>query len=146
MRKLLLSAALLAVSGAAAPVAAQNYAGDFRGGAQIERRLQRIDLRIERAVERNRISQREAQRLGRELDTVDRLYDRYRVNGLTQWENRDLQNRVNILQQRVAYVIRDDNWRGSPDFNDRNYVERDRDIVGRDRRYGDDDGYYGDDD
>lgn len=140
MRALMMTAVLLAATAAAAPAAAQNYGNDFNNGAPIERRLERIDNRISTAVQRNRISQREAQRLGRELDVVDNLYDRYRRNGLTQWENRDLQNRVNILRQRVAYVIREDNRRAGPGRDDRaGYVDHDQYGRDDDDRYDDDD-------
>lgn len=54
------------------------------------------DLRrdIDRAAARRTISEREARGLRREAADIQRLYARYARDGLTRWETRDLQRRV----------------------------------------------------
>jgi hypothetical protein len=55
------------------------------------------------------ISQREENRLLRQASSVDRLFYRYRRNGLSNWEARDLRNRVQNLRQQLRFE-RNDRW------------------------------------
>lgn len=140
MRKLLVSAALILSSAiAAAPAAAQYYPNDNRygydrrGGQHIERQLYQLRQRVERAEDRDRLSPRERNQLLRQIYGIDRLYDRYRRNGLTRWEMQDIQNRVQHLRQRFRWERQDDRW---DDRRDRWDDRRDR----RDDDRWDDDG------
>ena len=44
----------------------------------------------------------------RALPQIDRLSHRYRRNGFTQWERRDLQNRVQNLRQQLRWERQED--------------------------------------
>lgn len=123
MRKFLISAALLSAAAVTAPAAAQyrdyDRGSDYRGGQSIERQLDQIEDRIRRAEDRDRISRGEANRLLRQADQIDRLYDRYRRNGLTRWEHQDLQNRIHNLRQRLQFERRDNRYDDRRDRWDR---------------------------
>ena len=110
MRKLLISASLAIAAVVAVPAAAQNrgYDYNYRGGENIDRQLDNIAERIRRAEDRDRISDREADRLLRRVEQIDRLSHRYRRNGFTQWERRDLQNRVQNLRQQLRWERQED--------------------------------------
>lgn len=150
MKKLLISAALIGLVAAAAPASAQyqndrygqgygqqgyGYDSGYRGG-DVRARIQRIDVRIDRLAQNGRISRREAVRLGQEVDRLRYLEQRYARNGLTRWEQDDLQRRVYALQQQVREDRRD--GRGYSDRDDR-YGDRYDDRRYDDRRYDRDD-------
>lgn len=146
MKTLLMSAALIGLVAAAAPASAQ-YQNDRYGqgygqqgynNGDVRARIQRIDERVDRLAQNGRISRREAVRLGQEVDRLRYLEQRYSRNGLTRWENEDLQRRVYALQQQV----REDRQDGRGYANDRNDRYDDRDDN---RRYDRDD-YDRDDD
>jgi len=123
MRKFMISAALLSAAAVTAPAAAQyrdyDRGSDYRGGQSVERQLEQIEDRIRRAEDRDRISRGEANRLLRQADQIDRLYDRYRRNGLTRWEHQDLQNRIHNLRQRLQFERRDNRYDDRRDRWDR---------------------------
>ena len=113
MRKYLIAAAML-VSGAvaAAPAAAQGYYGHngyngHRAAPHIERQLHQLANQIHRAENRNLISNREEDRLLRQVRQIDRRYDRARRNGISQWEMRDLTNRIHHLRQQLRFERRE---------------------------------------
>jgi hypothetical protein len=103
MRKFLISAiALSTVALSAAPATAQYRGGGYnQGGAGIERQIDQLEQQIDRLRDRRLISNSEAVRLSRQAEQIDRLHDRYRRNGLSQGEQRDLMQRVQNLRQRV---------------------------------------------
>ena len=132
MRKFLISAVLVSAAAVAAPASAQYYdynrgynqgynqgygydegsgynQGYGRGG-NVEQQLDQIQNRIRRAAERGRISRSEANRLFRQADQIDRLYDRYRYNGLSQREVQDIQYRIQNLRQRLQYERQEDRY------------------------------------
>ena len=129
MRKFLISAALLSSFAVAAPAAAQyrdsnrdydrgydrgydrDYNGGYRSDDRIDHQIRQIEDRIRRAAQRRLISGREAHRLLRQADQIDRLEDHYSRNGLTQWEVRDLRNRVQNLRQQLRFERQDGNDR-----------------------------------
>ena len=129
MRKFLISAALLSSFAVAAPAAAQyrdsnrdydrgydrgydrDYNGGYRSDDRIDHQIRQIEDRIRRAAANRQISGREANRLLRQADQIDRLEDRYSRNGLTQWEVRDLRNRVQNLRQQLRFERQDGNNR-----------------------------------
>ena len=117
MRKFLIPAALLSAAGLSAPASAQygyndrGYGYDFRydrdAERRIERDLNRVHDRIDRAAERGELSRREAFRLQRQFDGIARRYSRYRYNGLSGREFFDIERRIRALEARLEYERRD---------------------------------------
>ena len=119
MRKFLISAMILSSFAAAAPAAAQYGGGGYdrgydrdnsrgyRDDARIDQQIRQIEHRIRRAAENRTISGREANRLLRQADQIDRLEDRYSRNGLTRWEVQDLRQRVQNLRQQLRWERND---------------------------------------
>jgi len=146
MRKFLISAAIAASAVAvASPAAAQYYPQQPQGYAygtnanygQARSLLARVDQirrQIDRLDSRDRLSNREADRLRYEARIVRDQIRRAGYNGLSIRERQALEYRVARLEQRVRQEANDGNRWGS---NDRRY---DRDRDGRDDRYEDDRG------
>ena len=100
---------LIAGSAAAAPaVAAHDYRHDRGASRQIDSQIRQLVDRIHRAEDRDAISNREEDRLIREARQIDRLHDRYRRHGLSNWEMRDLQGRIQHLRQALRFERLDD--------------------------------------
>ena len=127
MRKFLITAAILSVAAAATPAAAQYDYGRYdrgygqrdydrydrgygRGGVQIERQLERLHDRIDRAADRGRLSRGEAFRLQHQFDNISRRYTVYRRDGLSNWEYQDLQRRIDDLRSRFQFERQDDRY------------------------------------
>lgn len=141
MKKVLLSAAALIAAATALPAVAQPYGNayghpqnrgyqDNRGWTPIGVRLERLDNRIDRGIERGLLTRREAQALRqqfRQLVQLERYYGR--DGGLSYGERADLERRLDILSQRVRWERRDD------DRRDRRYDDRYDDRRYDDRRY-----------
>lgn len=118
MRKILIGAAVAAAAFAAMPAAAQ-YPGYERGygnergygyesqhaGRTFSDELGRIAQRIRMLASQRRVSPREADRLLDEVGRLDRLSNRYRRDGVTQWEHRDLQQRLAQLRERSRFAM-----------------------------------------
>ncbi len=104
MRKFVISAALIAAASVAAPASAQNHR--YQGG-QIERQVNQIENRIQRAADRKIISRREATQLLSQANGIDRLADRYARDGISNREQRDLQTRIAQLEQKLRWERRD---------------------------------------
>jgi len=125
MRKLLISAMLVSAAVAASPATAQyqpgrygdRYEQGYRGGQQIDRQLDNIVERIDRAYQRRLISGSEARRLRNEANDIARRYDRYRRGGLSGYEHDDLQRRIQHLRQRLQ-------WERQEGRDDRRWDER----------------------
>jgi hypothetical protein len=147
MRKILISAALASVAlTAAAPASAQYYPnnrnypnypnnnyGSNYGGGNVDQQLDQITERIRRAQARGMISRGEAARLLRQADQIDRLYDRYRRDGLSRYEVSDIQRRIQYLRQQLRFQRQDGRWEDRRDRHDDRYDDR------YDRRDRDDD-------
>lgn len=112
MRSILISAAMLSAVAAAGPAAAQygdhgqrhGYEQGYRhGGSSIQRQIDQMVDRIRRAEDRDRISRREASHLLRQADRIDRLHGRYRRNGISPREHRDLQARIDNLRHNFRW-------------------------------------------
>lgn len=103
MRKFLIPAILLSAFAVSAPASAQNRDFYRHQGAGIERQLDQIEQQIDRARDRHFISRDEARRFERQAEYIDRLHDRYRRNGLTSFERRDLQNRIDRLRRQFRW-------------------------------------------
>jgi hypothetical protein len=112
MRTILIYTILAASVLASAPAAAQ-YRGEpygdygYRNGAGIERQIDEIKRRIDRARDHRAISREEARRLRYQADQLDRLADRVRRGGVSPREARYLQERVDRLRQQLRFERRD---------------------------------------
>jgi len=67
----------------------------------VGRRVQNLDYRIDLGVRNGSLTRAEASRLRTRLANVRRLEWRYRHNGLSTWERRDLNRRYDALSQAV---------------------------------------------
>ncbi len=84
----------------------QNYNGGWNGGG-LSGEQARLAQRIDRAAYNGRISRREAQNLRWQLDEYQRLEWRYRRDGLSHWERRDLQGRLDRIERNLREERRD---------------------------------------
>jgi len=80
---------------------------DRDGWTPINARQRQIDNRIDWGLRNRALSQREANALRAEFNDLARLEVRYRRNGLTSAERRDLNRRFDRLGARVEAEIRD---------------------------------------
>ena len=110
MKRVLVAVAALSTLAAALPAAAQPWGGDYsrRGGDQ----SRQLEWRIERMTERGVLSWREARLLRSQVNDLERLEWRYRRDGLSTWERRDLDRRYAEISARIRYEARDDDRRG----------------------------------
>lgn len=120
MFKLVIPAIMASTVALAAPAAAQ-YRGDYDSrysdsrhynagysdARQIRSQIDQMIDRIHRAEDRDMISKREEDRLMREARQIQRLYHRYRGNGLTRREAHELQSRIHNLRQQFRFERRD---------------------------------------
>jgi hypothetical protein len=90
----------------------QGYGGGYGGGLNAEQA--RLSERIDRAAYSGRISRREAQNLRWQLSEYQRVEWRYRRDGLSGWERRDLQQRLDRIRRDLREDRRDgggrDRW------------------------------------
>jgi hypothetical protein len=84
---------------------------DNRRWTSINQRQRQIDRRIDVGLRTGDLSRREASALRYEFDQLARLEVRYRRNGLSFAERRDLDRRFDRLSYRVEAEIRDSNNR-----------------------------------
>ena len=110
MRKILLSAVVAATAFTAMPAQAQVWRLQPSIQRQIQNDIIQLDNRIDRAARRGTISRREAAGLNRQAIRLQRLFNRYRRNGLTRSEVARLEVEVNRLHRRLRYERRD--WDG----------------------------------
>ena len=112
MRKYIIPAIGLSATMAAAPASAQSWGQrhnqhSYQQGRHIEQQLQQLANRIRRAEDRDLISEREEDRLMRQLRNIGQRYDRFRRNGLTRYEHQDIQSRIHQLRQRLQFERRE---------------------------------------
>ena len=115
----LVAAAALTAGGAIAQPYGYDRGGSYgydRGydrGAwmPIERRLQRLDHRIDQGLRSGQLTRREADRLRDEFHDVVRLEARYSRNGLSMRERADLDRRFDLLSRQIRWERRDDDRR-----------------------------------
>ena len=113
-KKALLSMLAASAVAVATPVLAQDYGrhGGGRGGYDhdynggwngggLNGDQARLAQRIDRAAYSGRISRREAQNLRYQLEEYQRTEWRYRRDGLSNWERRDLQNRLDRIERNL---------------------------------------------
>lgn len=106
----LAAAATLTAGAAAAQPYGQGH-GYGREWMPIERRIERIDVRIDQGVRSGQLTPREAYRLRSQFNGLVRLEARYSRNGLSNWERSDLNRRFDILSANVREARRDDDRR-----------------------------------
>jgi len=75
-------------------------------------RVNRIEQQINQLDRRNILSNREADRLRREANTLERRLAQASRNGLNNRETREIQVRIAQLEQNVRYQATDGNRRG----------------------------------
>jgi len=93
-----IATALLAAATMAVAIPAVAGAAPAQSVNQRERNLQ---SRINMGVRNGSLTRAEASRLRTRLANLERLEWRYRRNGLTAWERRDLDTRFNLLSRSV---------------------------------------------
>ena len=127
MRKIVLSlAAAGAALAAASPAVAQyypapqpapyGYNNGFRGNwgevRALQQRIDNVERQIDRLNRRDRVGDRTADRLRDEAQNIERrLHERAR-GGLDPREARDIQYRIQRLEQRVQFALADHYPRG----------------------------------
>jgi len=116
MNKLVLSAAALGAVAIAAPASAQSgyqqgygnqqnnygYANVNAGGTMgVQNRIAQLDQRFQAGLQAGLIDRREAQGIRPQLRQLRQLERQYSVNGLTQQERQDLQQRIRSVRQQL---------------------------------------------
>jgi len=145
MRKFVLS---LAVAGAAfvaaSPAAAQYYPAQqpapygynsgygynngFGQARALQVRLDNIERQISRLDRRDRLSERNADRLRNQANDIERRLHRVGRNGLNPYEANEIQIRIANLEQRVQIALSNRYGRDRYGYNDRDgHWGRDRD-------------------
>lgn len=81
---------------------------DSRGGwMNINQRQAQLDRRIDQGIRNGSITRNEAIRLRSEFRDIARLENRYRANGLSNWERADLDRRFDGLSARIRWERND---------------------------------------
>ena len=81
---------------------------DSRGGwMNINQRQAQLDRRIDQGVRNGSITRNEAIGLRSEFRHIARLENRYRTNGLSNWERADLDRRFDGLSARIRWERND---------------------------------------
>jgi hypothetical protein len=101
MRKFLIA---LAASGALAAVAAPAMAQSY-DETSIAQREDSLRERINEGVRDGDLAYNQANRLRSELRQIVRLDARYRYEGMSDWQMRDLDSRLDLLDSRVNYDV-----------------------------------------
>ncbi|HEX8444561.1 MAG TPA: hypothetical protein VF631_13035 [Allosphingosinicella sp.] len=118
MKKLIFSLAAATAIGAAAPAAAQygyqqnnypaqqngyGYQGNVNAGGAVgvQNRIAQLDSRFEAGIQSGLISRTEAQNIRPQLRQLRQLERQYSMNGLTQQERQDLQQRIRYVRQQL---------------------------------------------
>ena len=137
MRKIVLSlAAAGAALAVAAPASAQYYPqpqpygyngaygyGNWGQVRALQVRIDNVERQINRLDRRDRIGDRNADRLRDEANRIEDRLQRAARGGLNPYEARDINYRIQRLEQRVQYSLNDRRWGDRDDRWDR----RDRD-------------------
>jgi opacity protein-like surface antigen len=84
-----------------------------RNWQPINQRQNQLDNRIDRGIRDGRLDRREAYRLRSEFQEIAMMEQRYRRNGLSYEERRDLDRRFDRLDAQLTASLHDrDRWRG----------------------------------
>lgn len=103
--------AVLAMAVMSAPVAA----GDWRSRGSTEQRLsgefRQLSWEYDRALRSGRIDRREAQRIERRLDEIDRLGRRYARDGFNRGERQRIERLLREARGEIRFALQDRGWR-----------------------------------
>ena len=105
------------------PAPAYGYGYGFGQVRALQVRIDNVERQINRLDRRDRIRDRSADRLRDEANRIEDRLHRAGRGGLSPYEARDIEVRIQRLEQRVQYAMRDPRWRDRDDRWDR----RDRD-------------------
>jgi hypothetical protein len=83
------------------------------GWMNINQRQANLDRRIDQGIRTGKITRAEAYRLRADFQTIARLENRYRANGLSNWERADLDRRFDTLSARIRIEANDSNRYGA---------------------------------
>jgi hypothetical protein len=102
---------LIATMAAAAPVAAQDWR--FRGSTEqrLNQEYRQIGWEYERALRSGRIERREAERIERRLDEIDRLGRRYARDGFNRGERQRIERLLRETRGEIHFAMQDRGWR-----------------------------------
>jgi hypothetical protein len=103
----LIGASALALTAGVA--SAQPY-GRGGGWMPMNQRLAQLDQRIDRGVQRGDLTRPEAMRLRAQFRQLVRLEDRYRRDGLNNWERADLNQKYDRLAAQIRFERRDNQY------------------------------------
>lgn len=111
MRKTLCLLSAVSALCMAAPAAAQYR--DYRGGYGVDTsfdvRIDNLRTRLDAGLRNGTITRREAWTLQRQLRDLERLEARYSVNGFTNWERNDLNNRLRMARRDIR-IADNNSW------------------------------------
>ena len=115
MKSFTLLALAIAAAGLSVPAAAQPWQGNSQHGAHygkaqaahIWQEIAELDRKIDRADNRDTISEREANGLHRQVADLKRDFRRFSTNGLDRAEARQLAQRTERIEQRLRNERRD---------------------------------------
>ncbi|MCW1402567.1 hypothetical protein OKA06_09585 [Novosphingobium sp. MW5] len=101
--------------GATVPAQAQNYNqgrgygynNGYNDGRGIEREISQLERQVARSDNRDRISEREAAGLRRDVAQLRWTYRSYARNGLSSGEVRNLQDRIQRIRHKLQYERHD---------------------------------------
>jgi hypothetical protein len=105
------------------PAPAYGYGYGFGQVRALQVRIDNVERQINRLDRRDRIGDRSADRLRDEANRIEDRLHRAARGGLNPNEARDIEYRIQRLEQRVQYSMNDRGWRDRDDRWDR----RDRD-------------------
>ncbi len=108
MKKLLTIAIAASALTAAVPALAQTYLDD---------RAAQADQRIDNGESNGSLSVSEAATLRARLHDIERLQERYREDGMANWQARDLNRRYDNLSSQI-YEMRHDQYRYERHYDD----------------------------
>jgi hypothetical protein len=105
------------------PAPAYGYGYGYGQVRALQVRIDNVERQISRLDRRDRIGDRSADRLRDEANRIEDRLHRAARGGLNPYEARDIEYRIQRLEQRVQYAMNDRGWRDRDDRWDR----RDRD-------------------
>lgn len=110
------------IASSALALTATAGAASAQGWSPINQRQERLDDRIDAGLRSGDLSRAEANRLRGEYRDIQALEARYRAGGLSDWERRDLDRRMDALSVRVSMQRTDaetrQGWYGGSGWSD----------------------------
>lgn len=103
--------ALLAAALAAGPAVAQDWR--FRGSTEqrLSAEFRQVGWEYNRALRSGRIDRREAARIERRLDEIDRLGRRYARDGFNRGERQRIERLLREARGEIHFAMQDRGWR-----------------------------------